>query len=744
MIGATADAIDKAEDRERFREAMTRIGLETPRSHQVKTLPDALKALEDIGLPAIIRPSFTLGGTGGGIAYNKAEFIEIVERGIDASPTNEVLIEELVLGWKEFEMEVVRDKNDNCIIICSIENLDPMGVHTGDSITIAPALTLTDKEYQIMRDASIAVLREIGVETGGSNVQFAVNPADGRLVIIEMNPRVSRSSALASKATGFPIAKVAAKLAVGYTLDEIANDITGGATPGELRADHRLRRHQDSALRVREIPRRRAGADHVDEIGRRGDGDRPHLPGEPAEGAALAGDRPDRARRGDDRGARPGRRPQRHPRRARHARRPTGCCRWRRPCGSACRDEHIHAACKIDPWFLAEIRGIVETEAEIKAKGLPTSRRHAAPPQGDGVLRRAAGGARPAAARREVTAARRALGVRPVFKRIDTCAAEFASPTAYMYSTYETPFAGAPADEAAPSDRKKVVILGGGPNRIGQGIEFDYCCCHAAFALRDAGYETIMINCNPETVSTDYDTSDRLYFEPLTAEDVIEIIDTERANGTLHGVIVQFGGQTPLKLAEPLERANVPDPRHLARRHRSRRGPQPLQAPARPARPQAAEQRHRLFGRAGPAGGGRPRLSDRGAALLCAGRPRDADHPRGGAARRLSARHLARARAARRQGALSQRQDRADQHRARQEPAAVRPLPVGCGRGRRRLPRRRQATRSSPASWSTSRKPAFTPAIPPARCRRTISSPRPSPSSTARPASWRWRSRSAG
>ncbi len=307
MIGATADAIDKAEDRERFREAMKRIGLETPRSQQVKTLPDALKALEDIGLPAIIRPSFTLGGTGGGIAYNKTEFIEIVERGIDASPTNEVLIEELVLGWKEFEMEVVRDKNDNCIIICSIENLDPMGVHTGDSITIAPALTLTDKEYQIMRDASIAVLREIGVETGGSNVQFAVNPDDGRLVIIEMNPRVSRSSALASKATGFPIAKVAAKLAVGYTLGRDRQRHHRRRHPGELRADHRLRRHQGSALRVREISRRRAGADHVDEVGRRGDGDRPHLPGEPAEGVALAGDRADRARRSRDRGARPGR-----------------------------------------------------------------------------------------------------------------------------------------------------------------------------------------------------------------------------------------------------------------------------------------------------------------------------------------------------------------------------------------------------------------------------------------------------
>ena len=557
MIGATADAIDKAEDRERFREAMQRIGLETPRSQQVKTLPDALKALDDIGLPAIIRPSFTLGGTGGGIAYNKAEFIDIVERGIDASPTNEVLIEESVLGWKEFEMEVVRDKNDNCIIICSIENLDPMGVHTGDSITIAPALTLTDKEYQIMRDASIAVLREIGVETGGSNVQFAVNPADGRLVIIEMNPRVSRSSALASKATGFPIAKVAAKLAVGYTLGRDRQRHHRRRDARELRADHRLRRHQGPALRVREIPRRRPGPHHVDEIGRRGDGDRPHLPGKPAEGAALARDRPDRARRGDHRGSRPRRRPQRHPRgagdadagppaagRAGHA------ARHGRRGASTPPARSIHGSSR-------EIRGIVETEDEIKAKGLPTS---------PGALRRlkAMGfsDARLAVLTRrseaEVTAARRALGVRPVFKRIDTCAAEFASPTAYMYSTYATPFAGAPADEAAPSDRKKVVILGGGPNRIGQGIEFDYCCCHAAFALRDVGYETIMINCNPETVSTDYDTSDRLYFEPLTAEDVLEIIDTERANGTLHGVIVQFGGQTPLKLAEALERAHVP------------------------------------------------------------------------------------------------------------------------------------------------------------------------------------------
>jgi carbamoyl-phosphate synthase large subunit len=556
MIGATADAIDKAEDRERFREAMTRIGLETPRSQQVKTLPDALKALDDIGLPAIIRPSFTLGGTGGGIAYNKTEFIEIVERGIDASPTNEVLIEESVLGWKEFEMEVVRDRNDNCIIICSIENLDPMGVHTGDSITIAPALTLTDKEYQIMRDASIAVLREIGVETGGSNVQFAVNPDDGRLVIIEMNPRVSRSSALASKATGFPIAKVAAKLAVGYTLDEIANDITGGATPasfeptidyvvtkiprfafekfpgaepvlttsmksvGEAMAIGRtFQESLQKALRSLET-----GLTGLDEV--------------VIEGLGL----------GDDRNA---------IRAALGTPTPDRLLQVAQAMRLGLSDADIHAACRIDPWFLAEIRGIVETEAQIKAKGLPRSggalRRLKAMGFSDARLAVLTGHAEA-----EVTSARRALGVRPVFKRIDTCAAEFASPTAYMYSTYETPFAGQPADEAAPSTRKKVVILGGGPNRIGQGIEFDYCCCHAAFALREAGYETIMINCNPETVSTDYDTSDRLYFEPLTAEDVIEIIDTERANGTLHGVIVQFGGQTPLKLADPLERANVP------------------------------------------------------------------------------------------------------------------------------------------------------------------------------------------
>jgi carbamoyl-phosphate synthase large subunit len=562
MIGATAEAIDKAEDRKLFREAMTRIGLETPRSHQIKTIPQALEALEDIGLPAIIRPSFTLGGTGGGIAYNKAEFIEIVERGIDASPTSEVLIEESVIGWKEFEMEVVRDKKDNCIIICSIENIDPMGVHTGDSITVAPALTLTDKEYQIMRDASIAVLREIGVETGGSNVQFAVNPADGRLVVIEMNPRVSRSSALASKATGFPIAKVAAKLAVGYTLDEIANDITGGATPASF--------EPTIDYVVTKIPRfafeKFPGADPVLTTSMKSVGEAMAIGRTFQESlqkalrsletglsgfdeVVIPGLDPDvPLRRGEDKNA---------IRAALGTPTPDRLLSVAQAIRQGADDELIHTACKIDPWFLSEIRGIIEMEAQIKQKGLPATpgafRKLKSMGFSDARLAKLTGV--PAA---EVREQRQKLGVRPVFKRIDTCAAEFASPTAYMYSTYESPFAGVAADEAEPSDRKKVVILGGGPNRIGQGIEFDYCCCHAAFALKEAGYEAIMINCNPETVSTDYDTSDRLYFEPLTAEDVLEILDTERSKGTLHGVIVQFGGQTPLKLAEALEQAKVP------------------------------------------------------------------------------------------------------------------------------------------------------------------------------------------
>ena len=555
MIGATAEAIDKAEDRELFRDAMKKIGLETPRSHQVKTLAGALEALEDIGLPAIVRPSFTLGGTGGGIAYNKAEFIDIIDRGIDASPTNEVLVEESVLGWKEYEMEVVRDKADNCIIVCSIENIDPMGVHTGDSITVAPALTLTDKEYQIMRDASIAVLREIGVETGGSNVQFAVDPKTGRLIVIEMNPRVSRSSALASKATGFPIAKVAARLAVGYTLDEIANDITGGATPasfeptidyvvtkiprfafekfpgaepllttsmksvGEAMAIGRtFKESLQKALRSLET-----GLSGLDEIEIEGLGqgdDRNAIRG------ALGTPMPDRLQK------------------------VAQAMRLGFP------DSEIHEYCRIDPWFLAEIREIVDMEAEIRAKELPKTagafRRLKAQGFSDARLAILTN-----LSEAEVAKRRRALGVRPVYKRIDTCAAEFASPTAYMYSTYETPFAGVPADEARPSDKNKIAILGGGPNRIGQGIEFDYCCCHACFALSDAGFETIMINCNPETVSTDYDTSDRLYFEPLTAEDVLEVLTREQTNGVLKGAIVQFGGQTPLKLAEALEKADI-------------------------------------------------------------------------------------------------------------------------------------------------------------------------------------------
>ena len=556
LIGATAAAIDKAEDRELFRDAMTKIGLDTPRSHHVGSLSAALACLDDIGLPAIIRPSFTMGGTGGGIAYNRDEYIDIIERGLDASPTTQVLVEESVLGWKEYEMEVVRDRADNAIIVCSIENVDPMGVHTGDSITVAPALTLTDKEYQIMRDASLAVLREIGVETGGSNVQFAVDPANGRMIVIEMNPRVSRSSALASKATGFPIAKVAAKLAVGYTLDEIQNDITGGATPASFEptidyivtkiprfafekfpgAEPLLNTAMKSVGEAMAIGRTFAeslqkalrsletGLTGLDEVPIEG-----LAPGEElgALRAALGKPTPDRIlviaealRHGMS-----------------HA--------------------EIHEACRYDPWFIEQIQGIVDLEAKVRRYGLPET---------PGALRslKAAGfsDARLATlagrTAEDVAALRRSLGVRPVFKRIDTCAAEFASPTAYMYSTYAPPFAGTPVDEARPTDREKIVILGGGPNRIGQGIEFDYCCCHACFALSDAGFETVMVNCNPETVSTDYDTSDRLYFEPLTIEDVLEVLEAERANGTLKGVIVQFGGQTPLKLADALEKAGIP------------------------------------------------------------------------------------------------------------------------------------------------------------------------------------------
>jgi carbamoyl-phosphate synthase large subunit len=556
MIGASAQAIDKAEDRELFREAMTKIGLETPRSHHIKTLSQALAALEDIGLPAIIRPSFTMGGTGGGIAYNRNEFIDIVERGIDASPTNEVLIEESVLGWKEFEMEVVRDKADNCIIVCSIENIDPMGVHTGDSITIAPALTLTDKEYQIMRDASLAVLREIGVETGGSNVQFAVNPVDGRMIVIEMNPRVSRSSALASKATGFPIAKVAAKLAVGYTLDEIANDITGGATPASFEptidyivtkiprfafekfpgADPILTTAMKSVGEAMAIGRTfpeslqkalrslETGLTGLDEIEIEGLGKGDDVN---AMRAAIGKPTPDRL------------------------------LKVAQALRFGMSVAEIHEVTRIDPWFLERLADIVALEDRVRRYGLPRDASNLR-------LLKAAGfsdarlAALAAIEESEVADARTAAGVAPVYKRIDTCAAEFASPTAYMYSTYEAPFAGTAACEAHPSERDKIVILGGGPNRIGQGIEFDYCCCHASFALRDAGYETIMINCNPETVSTDYDTSDRLYFEPLTSEDVLAILAKEQEAGTLKGVIVQFGGQTPLKLARAIELSGAP------------------------------------------------------------------------------------------------------------------------------------------------------------------------------------------
>src|SRR5215213_9644087 len=540
MIGATADAIDKAEDRGRFREAMTRIGLETPRSVQTKTLPDALRALDDIGLPAIIRPSFTMGGTGGGIAYTKAEFIEIVERGIDASPTDEVLIEESVLGWKEFEMEVVRDKKDNCIIVCSIENLDPMGVHTGDSITVAPAQTLTDKEYQIMRNASLAVLREIGVDTGGSNVQFSINPKDGRMIVIEMNPRVSRSSALASKATGFPIAKVAAKLAVGYTLDELRNEITGGATPASFepsidyvvtkiprfafekfpQADSRLTTQMKSVGEVMAMGRTfqesfqkalrglEVGVDGLNEKTQ----DREVLEKE------LGEPGPERIWYVGDAFA------------------------------MGLSVDEVYDLTRIDRWFLAQIEEIVKIELELETTSLdaidaPTLRMLKQKGFSDRRLARQL-----KTTDKVIRDKRRALGVRPVYKRVDTCAAEFATNTAYMYSTYEDEC------EAEPTNNKKIMVLGGGPNRIGQGIEFDYCCVHAALAMREDGYETIMVNCNPETVSTDYDTSDRLYFEPLTLEDVLEIVDKEKPVG----VIVQFGGQTPLKLARDLEAAGVP------------------------------------------------------------------------------------------------------------------------------------------------------------------------------------------
>ncbi|MFL6795461.1 MAG: carbamoyl-phosphate synthase large subunit, partial [Sphingomicrobium sp.] len=583
LIGANAAAIEKAEDRLKFRDAMSSIGLESPRSAIAHSLAEALTALDTVGLPAIVRPSFTLGGTGGGIAYNRDEFVQIVTGGLEASPTTECLIEESVLGWKEYEMEVVRDRADNAIIICSIENIDPMGVHTGDSITVAPALTLTDKEYQRMRSASIAVLREIGVETGGSNVQFAIDPKTGRMVVIEMNPRVSRSSALASKATGFPIAKVAARLAVGYTLDEIANDITGGATPasfeptidyvvtkvprfafekfkghdailttsmksvGEVMAIGRsFHESLQKALRGLEIGL--TGLDRMRELENV----------EPARiESLLARPTPDRLL----------------------------------VAAEALRQgftvERINAIAHFDPWFLERLQEIVEAEEQVRAQGLPGDAREMRrlkamgfsdarlaqlalrsagveremselAAAGGGVVHSAIRGMTGGVTEAEAREHRLRLGVRPVFKRIDSCAAEFDATTPYLYSTYEAPLFEEPEDEAAVEAKRKVIILGGGPNRIGQGIEFDYCCCHAAFALRDAGLQTIMVNCNPETVSTDPDTSDRLYFEPLTAEDVLEIVRRETEQGELIGVIVQLGGQTPLKLAAELQAAGVP------------------------------------------------------------------------------------------------------------------------------------------------------------------------------------------
>ncbi len=551
LIGAKAEVIDRAEDRLKFRDAMAEIGIAGPKSAIAHDRKEAEAALAEIGLPAVIRPSFTLGGTGGGIAYNRAEFFEIALGGIDASPTDEVLIEESVLGWKEYEMEVVRDTADNCIIICAIENIDPMGVHTGDSITVAPALTLTDKEYQIMRDASIACLRKIGVDTGGSNVQFGINPEDGRMVIIEMNPRVSRSSALASKATGFPIAKIAAKLAVGYTLDELKNDITKATpasfepvidyvvikiprftfekfpgTPALLSTSMKsvgeamaIGRNFAEALQ-KGLRSLETGLSGLDEIDAPGDGTAD------AYRAALSTPRPDRLL----------------------------------IAGQALRAglsvEDINAACKFDPWFLRQMESIVTAEAEVRKSGLPRDgfalRRLKSLGFADKRLAELTGLKESA-----IAGLRARLGVVPVYKRIDTSAGEFASAAAYMYSTYEGGY-GTPLCEAETSARNKIIILGGGPNRIGQGIEFDYCCVHAAYALRDAGYETIMVNCNPETVSTDYDTSDRLYFEPLFAEDVIALIRREQQNGKVLGCIVQYGGQTPLKLSQALEAAGIP------------------------------------------------------------------------------------------------------------------------------------------------------------------------------------------
>ena len=556
LIGADLDAINMAEDRLLFREAMDRIGLESPRSAIAHTVEEALDGLEKVGLPTIIRPSFTLGGTGGGVAYNREEFIAIVETGLDASPATEVLIEESVLGWKEYEMEVVRDRADNCIIICSIENVDPMGVHTGDSITVAPALTLTDREYQIMRNASIAVLREIGVETGGSNVQFAVNPTDGRLVVIEMNPRVSRSSALASKATGFPIAKVAAKLAVGYTLDELVNDITG-VTPASF--------EPTIDYVVTKIPRfafeKFPGAQPLLTTAMKSVGEAMAIGRNFQESlqkalrsleTGLTGlNTPESAPTTDESGD------MNELRAALTTSTPSRLLMVAHALRQNMSVDEVCALSHFDPWFVRQIKEIVDTEALVATRGLPDTpeaMRHVkAMGFSDARLGELAGTDEDTA-----RAARHKLDIRPYFRRIDTCAAEFAASTPYLYSSYDAPSPFAQQAESAPTARPKAVILGGGPNRIGQGIEFDYCCCHAAYALADADIESIMVNCNPETVSTDYDTSDRLYFEPLTQEDVLELLACEMASGELLGVIVQFGGQTPLKLSQALERAGIP------------------------------------------------------------------------------------------------------------------------------------------------------------------------------------------
>jgi len=545
MIGATREAIDKAEDRELFAKAMRKIGLDMPKAGIAHSLEDAFKVQQEVGFPCIIRPSFTMGGTGGGIAYNREEFEEICTRGLDLSPTNELLIDESLIGWKEYEMEVVRDKNDNCIIICSIENLDPMGVHTGDSVTVAPAQTLTDKEYQIMRNASLAVLREIGVETGGSNVQFAVNPKNGRMVVIEMNPRVSRSSALASKATGFPIAKVAAKLAVGYTLDELQNDITGGRTPASFEPTIDYVVTKIPRFNFEKFPNSDAvlttqmkSVGEVMAIGRTfQESVQKALRGLET---GVHGFDPILDRERDD-----WRETLRHNLQVPSAQRLYYVADAFRVGYSV---DEVHALTNMDPWFLVQIEELMNLEQVFATKSL-----------GDldadllRMMKRKGFSDKRLAdllhvSEKEIRSLRHQLGVRPVYKRVDTCAAEFATDTAYMYSTYEEEC------EAEPSDRDKIMILGGGPNRIGQGIEFDYCCVHAAFAMRDDGYETIMVNCNPETVSTDYDTSDRLYFEPVTLEDVLEIVEKEKPKG----VIVQYGGQTPLKLARDLEAAGVP------------------------------------------------------------------------------------------------------------------------------------------------------------------------------------------